>query len=187
MLIHVPLILYREVKYVKSKDDFYTIRGYNMKNAEEKLLTPSMEDYLEMIYRICKDQDYIRISQLAKKLNVQPSSATKIVQKLRKLSMVKYEKYGIIQLTDEGEKLGEFLLKRHNILYEFLNNIGTEDSKLEDTEMIEHVISLSTLRNIYILNEFISRNPDILDRFKKFKSEICKKDNFLDLLDCIKL
>lgn len=168
---------------MKNKDDFYTVRGYNMKNAEEKLLTSSMEDYLEMIYRVCKEQGYIRISQLAKKLNVQPSSATKIVQKLKELDMVKYEKYGIIQLTNKGERIGKFLLRRHDIIDEFLKNIGTEDTRLKDTEMIEHVISLNTLRNIYLLNKFISQNPEILYRFKTFKSEVYKKENFFDLLD----
>ena len=57
---------------MKKKDEFYTVRGYKMINAEKKLLTFSMEDYLEMIYRICKEEGYVRISQLAKNLNVRP-------------------------------------------------------------------------------------------------------------------
>ncbi len=154
---------------MKGKDEFYTVRGYRMINAEKELLTSSMEDYLEMIYRISKKEDYIRMNQLAKKLNVRPSSATKIVQKLKDLGMVDYKKYGIIQLTEEGEKVGRFLLKRHNIIDEFLKNIGVEDNRLKDTEMIEHGVSLSTLENIHILNKFLLDNPDIMERFEKFK------------------
>ena len=82
-----------------------------------------MEDYLEMIYRICKEEDYIRMNQLAENLNVRPSSATKTVQKLKSLGMVDYQRYGIIQLTDRGKKIGRYLLKRHNIIEEFLKTL----------------------------------------------------------------
>ncbi|NMB07671.1 MAG: DtxR family transcriptional regulator [Tissierellia bacterium] len=164
---------------MKGKDEFYTVRGYKMINAEKKLLTTSMEDYLEMIYRICKKEDYVRMNQLAKNLNVRPSSATKIVQKLRDLGMVDYEKYGVIQLTEEGERLGKFLLERHNIIEEFLKIIGTEATRLRDTEIMEHGVSISTLRNISILNKFLLVNPDIMEQFIRFKAD-CNKS-----MDCL--
>lgn len=91
-----------------------------MLNSENKLLTASMEDYLEMIKRICIDNKYIRINQLASKLNVSPSSASKTIQKLKKLGLVESQKYGIVTLTDEGNQIGTFLLKRHNIIETFL-------------------------------------------------------------------
>ncbi|HSH36768.1 metal-dependent transcriptional regulator [Schnuerera sp.] len=159
---------------MKRQYEFYTVRGYKMMNAEKKLLTSSMEDYLEMIYRICKKEDYVRMSHLAKKLNVRPSSATKIVQKLRDLGIVDYQKYGIIQLTDKGERLGKFLLKRHNIIEEFLKNIGTEDTRLKDTEMIEHGVSFNTLKNIDLLNKFLLDNPNIIQQFEEFKRDYCE-------------
>ena len=62
------------------KKDFYTFREY-MKNVD-KLLTASMEDYLEMIYRLSYDNGFTRIHELSSALNVQPPSATKMVQKL---------------------------------------------------------------------------------------------------------
>lgn len=163
---------------MKKKDEFYTVRGYKMIDAEKELLTSSMEDYLEMIYRICKKEDYARINQLAKKLNVRPSSATKVVKKLKDLGMVEYERYSIIQLTGKGRKVGKFLLKRHNIIEEFLKNIGTEDNKLKDTEMIEHSISLGTLQNIYILNEFLLNNPDIMVSLKDFREKFYRNRDF---------
>ena len=147
--------------------EFYTVRGYQMLNDNK--LTSSMEDYLEMIYRITLEADYIRVNQLAEKLNVQPSSTTKVVQKLKKLGMIDYEKYGIIKLTDEGKELGQFLFKRHEILESFLKKIGVKETLLKDTEMIEHDMSLSTLNNINILNEFFTEYPDILDKYYVYK------------------
>ncbi len=165
---------------MKNKNEFYTVRGYKMIEAETKLLTSSMEDYLEMIYRICKKEGYARINQLAKKLNVRPSSATKTVQRLSSLDMVDYQKYGIIQLTEDGKKVGEFLLKRHNIIDEFLKNIGIEETRLKDTEMIEHNVSVNTLQKIYILNKFLLDNPDIMMEFKDFKAKFNKNMDYFD-------
>ncbi|WP_205687656.1 metal-dependent transcriptional regulator [Clostridiisalibacter paucivorans] len=159
------------MKELKKDKEFYTVRGYQILNAESKLLTSSMEDYLEMIYRICIEEDYVRINQLAKKLNVRPPSATKIVQKLNRLGLVAYQRYGIVQLTKEGEEIGKFLLKRHIIIDEFLKNLGIEETRLKDTEMIEHDISLNTLESIYLLNKFLAMNPYILKKYYIFKEK----------------
>lgn len=149
--------------------EFRTVRGYQMLNAENKLLTSSLEDYLEMIYRTCKVEGYIQNNKLARKLNVSPSSTTKVINKLKKLGLVNYEKYGVIQLTEEGKEIGRFLLKRHEIIEEFLKKLGIKETLLKDTEMIEHDISLNTLRNIHILNEFLNQRSDILMDYKEFK------------------
>ncbi len=148
--------------------EFYTVRGYQIKNKSQ--LTTTMEDHLEMIYRICIDEDYARINQLATKLNIKPSSATKIVGKLVKHGLVDYQKYGIIKLTKEGLIVGKFLLTRHKIIEKFLINIDIEDLLLKDTEMMEHFISYNTLKNIYILNEFFISQPHILEQYKLFKN-----------------
>jgi Mn-dependent DtxR family transcriptional regulator len=149
--------------------EFYTFRGYQMIKQNKKLLTPSMEDYMEMIYRNCQKEGYIRIHQLAEQLNVQAPSATRNVQKLAKAGLVDYEKYGIIRLTHKGEEVGRFLLERHMLIESFLKKIGVTDTLLRDTEMIEHQISMDTLGKIELFNKFIEDNPDILERLKKYR------------------
>lgn len=160
---------------MKKEEQFYTVRGYQMLTYGNKLLTSSMEDYLEMIYRICMEEGYIRINQLADKLNVRPSSTTKIVQKLRDVGLVDYQKYGIIKLTAEGESVGGFLLKRHEIIEEFLENIGAKKELLKDTELIEHDISPNTLQYIYIFNSFLANNTDIKEQYKKYRIDFYEK------------
>ena len=159
---------------MKKEREFHTVRGYQMLNAENKLLTSSMEDYLEMIYRTCMEEEYVRTNQLAEKLNVRPSSTTKVIQKLRELGLVDYQKYGIIKLTEEGKDIGDFLLKRHEIIEEFLKNLGIEETRLKDTEMIEHDVSLNTLQNICILNKFLSNNPDVRKEYEIYREKFSK-------------
>jgi DtxR family Mn-dependent transcriptional regulator len=149
--------------------EFYTVRGYQLLGREKKHLTSAMEDYLEMIYRSSIKEGYVRINVLSDMLNVRPSSATKMVQKLASLGLLDYKKYGIVFLTSYGRELGEFLLKRHNIIEKFLKNIGIEENILKETELIEHNVSANTLRNIEILNNFIDENPEFVEKLREYK------------------
>ncbi|NLY85138.1 MAG: DtxR family transcriptional regulator [Tissierellia bacterium] len=150
-------------------NSFKTVRGYELKRYSENPLTPSLEDYLEMIYRHCKDNTYIRIKTLSNLLNVKASSASKMTKKLRQLGLVDFEKYGIIKLTEMGKEKGKFLLDRHNIIENFLRFIGCQEKALMQTELIEHHITPSTVKNIEILCNFFNDNKDILDRYLKYR------------------
>lgn len=150
--------------------NFHTVRGYQLLDQHKKLLTPALEDYLEMIYRNSLEEEYIRVNQLADLLNVKASSASKMVQKLALLNFVHYKKYGIIQLTEDGNIMGSFLYQRHKIIESFLEFIGGEDV-LHQTELIEHSINKNTLNKINILNEFFNKYKDIKKRFIEFKKE----------------
>ncbi len=152
-------------------NDFHTVRGYQLLLKDDKLLTPAMEDYLEMVYRNIQEEGYMRINTLSEMLNVKPSSATKMVQKLTELELLDYKKYGIIFLTERGKKYGRFLLKRHNTIEKFLRCIGTRNNLLTETELIEHHISSNTLKNIELLTKFFDAYPEIIIEFEKFKKE----------------
>lgn len=150
------------------KDDFYTFNEYMKK--EDKVLTASMEDYLEMIYRLYLSKGYLRIHELSSALNVQPPSATKMVQKLAELKLLQYEKYGIIVLEESGKVLGEALLNRHNIIENFLRILDVPDSEiLEETEKMEHTISKETANCFKGFVEFMKNNPNIVKEFKAYR------------------
>lgn len=149
--------------------EFHTVRGYQLLEQNKKLLTSAMEDYLEMIYRNSLVEGYMRINILSELLNVQASSATKMVQKLTNLGLLDYKKYGIIFLTENGRDIGKFLLERHNIIETFLGNLGVGDTILIETELIEHNITASTLQKIVLLNKFFETSPDFMQKFKHFK------------------
>jgi Mn-dependent DtxR family transcriptional regulator len=138
-------ILLSKAGELMETNDFHTFSEYMKK--EDNLLTASMEDYLEMIYRLSINNGFTRIHELSDALNVQPPSATKMVQRLSELNFLKYEKYGVIMLKEEGKKAGESLLRRHKIIEEFLKLMGvSEDKILEETEKVEHTISSSTVK-----------------------------------------
>ncbi|WP_164968213.1 metal-dependent transcriptional regulator [Clostridium tetani] len=148
--------------------NFYTVRGYEILKKDKNLLTNSMEDYLEMIYRNSLISGYTRIKELSESLNIRPSSATKMVQKLSELGFVNYEKYGIVKLTKKGEDIGGFLLKRHSIIESFLKNIGVKKDILINIELIEHSVTEEALEKIDLFNKFLKENKDIKEKFENF-------------------
>ena len=151
--------------------DFYTFSEYMKK--DDNSLTASMEDYLEMIYRLSLNTGFTRIHVLSQALNIQPSSATKMVQHLAQMGLVKYEKYGFIMLEESGKNRGKWLLKRHMIIEEFTRMVGVGDSRvLEETEKIEHMLSDDTISCFENFVEFMKNNPDIIDRYVAFKNNI---------------
>lgn len=151
--------------------EFHTFRGYEIIKKNQDQLTPSMEDYLEMIYRNCRGAGYARISQLAEQLNVKAPSASKTVSKLAEMGYLYYKKYGVIQLTPNGEMMGAFLLDRHKTVERFLRNIGVlEDMVLLETELVEHHLSIDTVKNLKILNDFLANSPEVLEKLRLFKA-----------------
>ncbi len=152
----------------KKPEKFYTARGYEMEN---KTLTPSMEDYLEMIYRLNQKNNNISVYDLAENLNVSPPSVTKMIQKLDKKKLVNYEKYGLINLTETGVEKGKYFIKRHNTIKEFLNLIGNYENIHKDVENIEHHISLNTFKKLSLFVSFLKENNYILDEFNEYKNK----------------
>ncbi len=147
---------------------FHTVRGYQLLSQNKNLLTSAMEDYLEMIYRNSLVEGYMRVNTLSELLNVAAPSATKMVQKLSKLGLLDYKKYGIIFLTENGREIGKFLLDRHNTIQVFLNNLGVSEDILVETELIEHYVSVTTLNKIELFNKFLVNNPEILNKLSNF-------------------
>lgn len=152
--------------------EFYTFREY-MKKDDDKL-TASMEDYLEMIYRLSQDTSSTRILDLAAALNIQPPSATKMVQKLADINLVNYEKYGMIILSEKGRQIGNKLLERHQIIEDFLRLLGISENILEETEKIEHTISKQTLECLADFISFFYNRPEVISEFKVYRN---KKEN----------
>jgi Mn-dependent DtxR family transcriptional regulator len=139
---------------------------------EDKSVTPTMEDYLEMIYRLSKNRGFTRIGDLAGALHVQPPSASKMVQKLAEVSFLNYEKYGVIELTAQGRELGEYLIKRHETIERFLRFIGADRSVLEETEKIEHNLGTETVKQIMLLVQFMEENQQLMEAFTAYKQNI---------------
>ncbi|MBC5995145.1 MarR family transcriptional regulator [Romboutsia hominis] len=133
-------------------------------------LTPSEEDYIEMIYRLSLNEDKIKLKEISTSLNIKPPSVTKMIKKLESKNLLIYRKYDYIQLTDIGEIVGKRLFDRHNVVYSFLETIGLKEYIHEETEKIEHTISIETLLRIDELINFFGENESLLKKFREYQN-----------------
>ncbi len=131
---------------MSDNEGFYTFKRYQLNDTGK--LSSSMEDYLEMICRVLQRCDVVRINELAEKLHVKPSSASKMVSNLKQAGYIEFKKYGYIVATKKGMETGNYLLYRHDVLHDFLCAINHSDNELEQVEKIEHFINKSTIENL---------------------------------------
>ncbi|MNZ49741.1 Transcriptional regulator MntR [compost metagenome] len=135
--------------------------------------TPSMEDYLERIYKLIDEKGYARVSDIAEGLEVHPSSVTKMIQKLDKDEYLIYEKYRGLVLTSKGKKVGKRLVDRHQLLEEFLELIGVDpDHIYKDVEGIEHHLSWDSITCIATLVEFFKRDESRVGELRSVHQEL---------------
>lgn len=147
-----------------NKNQFYTFREY-FKNNE---LSPSEEDYVEMIYRLKLSCSKVKISSIAKNLNVKIPSASKMIKCLQEKGILYHENYGLVVLSPKGENVGEILYNRHILIEKFLNSIGVEYELHEQTEKIEHTINQDTLMCFFKIDKFFEDYPEILNLYKNY-------------------
>lgn len=133
------------------------------------MLSPSLEDYLEELYNLYLKNKNLRVIDLASKLDVSSPSVVKALKKLHNDNYIIYEKYKGITLTEKGKKLGKSLVKRNDILQEFLVIIDSDCNPVEEAEAMEHYLSPSTVETFKILSTFLKENNDVLMRFKEYK------------------
>ncbi|TDX52473.1 metal-dependent transcriptional regulator [Orenia marismortui] len=135
------------------------------------MLSPSLEDYLEEIYRFSKELGFVRTTDIAKKLNVSLPSVTKAVKRLNKKGYLNHEPYKNIKLTQKGKKLGEFLVRRNKTLQEFVEIIGSKSNKDDEAEAMEHYLSKDTVSAITSLVEFLKKEPQLQKKLLEFRNK----------------
>lgn len=127
----------------------------------EYSLSPSLEDYLEEIYRFSLSQSSVRVSGLSKQLKVSLPSVTKALRKLRSKGYINYHKYGDIYLTDWGDEIGRFLVERNDVLQRFLYMLDAECSISEEAEAMEHYLSRTTIASIKALVLYLEEHQEV--------------------------
>ena len=110
-------------------------------------ISSNMEDYLEAIHVLEKENGHVRVKDVASSLNVTMPSVSGAIKKMEKNGWVSHPRYDLIALTDEGSHLAEEIYNRHRIIKQFLQDVLGLDSRIaeEDACKIEHIISDETL------------------------------------------
>ena len=132
------------------------------------MLSPSLEDYLEEIYRFSVNNDIVRVTDISQKLNVKLPSVTKALGKLRAGGYITYQKYGMIGLTEKGRQTGGYLVERNTLLQDFLRIICADCDVAAEAEAMEHYLSESTIASVHRLMVFMQDNPEVYQQFVEY-------------------
>ena len=127
----------------------------------------AVEDYLERILDLINTKGYARVADIAQGLKISQASVTNMVQRLDAEGLLKYEKYRGLVLTTAGETLARNIMRRHQLLTDFLRMLEIEEDVVyHDVEGMEHHISPQTLNAIEALMEALRNNPIVLSSIK---------------------
>ena len=145
-----------------------------MENNKNKL-SSTMEDYLETIFFLKKENGFARVGEIADKLEVKSSTVNSALKQLAEKKLVIHERYGYVGLTEEGELIAAEVQKKHDILYRFLTEFLMLNSKKAAKEAccIEHSISHETFVRLtkffkFLEMGFTDRKPKILQLFEEY-------------------
>ena len=113
--------------------------------------TENTEDYLELIAELLNRNGEARIVDIANALDIAQATANKTIKRLHSQGFIKKEPYRSIFL---GQKIASISKKRHNIVYNFLINLGLDQKvAAADAEGIEHHVSNRTLMKMQKFNK----------------------------------
>jgi len=127
----------------------------------------AVEDYLEQILDLINTKGYARVADIAQGLRISQASVTNMVQRLDAEGLLKYEMYRGLVLTTAGETLARNIMRRHQLLSDYLRMIGIDEEVIDhDVEGMEHHISPQTLRAIEALLSELQQHPKLIAKIK---------------------
>ena len=114
--------------------------------------TRAEENYLKAIFKLSEmakpkhggDSATVPTNAIAHEIHTSAASVTDMIQRLSDKSLVDYEKYRGVSLTDSGRQLAIHLLRRHRLWEVFLvDKLGFAWNEVHDlAEELEHVDSV---------------------------------------------
>lgn len=113
-------------------------------------LTPSMEDYLKAIHSLKNERGYVRVKDIADKMDITMPSVSSALKNLEKQKLVRHSRYDLVGLTPKGTKVAEDICSRHRVIKNFLSQVLGLDAEIAEKDAcgIEHTISPETFQSL---------------------------------------
>ena len=105
-------------------------------------LYESGQMYLETIYVLSKEKNFVRSIDVCEHLGYSKPSVSRAVSTLKKDGYITVNEDGGLMLTDKGLVVAETMYERHTVLTKMLLYLGVDEATAtEDACRMEHVIS----------------------------------------------
>ncbi|MFA7073831.1 MAG: metal-dependent transcriptional regulator [Endomicrobiaceae bacterium] len=132
-------------------------------------LSESLENYLETIAFLKRENKVARVRDISKMLNVKNSSVNIALNVLMDKGFVLHEKYGYVDLTPQGQVIADDIQKKEDLLFLFLHDIlGVEkEIALKDACKMEHTISDESLAKLIYFVGLLDKEPVLKKNVQK--------------------
>jgi DtxR family transcriptional regulator, Mn-dependent transcriptional regulator len=130
-----------------------------------------IEMYLKAIWYIRERGDEVKVSTIAKILNVTQPSVVQMLRKLNQSNLVDYTKGNVVHMTGEGESIGKRMIRNTRLLEVLMKDALKIDIDEEMACGIEH----------HMKNHFTDALCTLLNHPKQ-----CPHGNVIPLGDCCK-
>lgn len=109
----------------------------------EEPLSPTVEEYLETIYNMSAEEEVVIGARLAEKFRVKAPTVTEMLKRLVRDGYITMDQHRTVQLTEEGYRAAEAVLRRHRLTERFLvDMLGMQWHLVhEEACRLEHFIS----------------------------------------------
>ncbi len=133
-------------------------------------LSSALEDYLETIFELVRDNKLARVKDIAKERHVRSASVTPAMKRLSEMGLINYAQREYIDLTPEGERQARRVYARHKVLTRFFTDvIGVpRETALPDACAMEHSLSDVTMDHVVRFFEFLVACPEGTELLQKF-------------------
>lgn len=122
-------------------------------------LSASLEDYLETIFFLSREEGKARPKDIADRMKVRAASVTGALKVLAKKGLVNHAPYSSATLTDEGRVIASKIAHKHEALLHFFTQVlGIEASEAEEFACsMEHTIPDHILQRLVRFAEYTEK------------------------------
>jgi len=113
-------------------------------------VTSSLQDYLEVILNLLQEKKTARVTDIADRLDIAKPSVIQALAVLKEKGLITQDRYGPVELTEEGRRYALKIRHRHKIIYGFLTQVLGVSPRAaeEDACLIEHDLSSETFEKL---------------------------------------
>jgi DtxR family transcriptional regulator, Mn-dependent transcriptional regulator len=124
-------------------------------------LTASLEDYMEAIFHIASDRQAVKPRDIARRLKVSYASVTGALRSLAEKKLINYAPYDLITLTPAGAETAKDVVRRHEVLHDFLVDVlAVDDAEAGAAAcQMEHSIPRTVMDRLIQFVEFVQTCP----------------------------
>jgi DtxR family Mn-dependent transcriptional regulator len=145
------------------------------KQSRQRPLSASHEHYLRALYEVRSEQGYARLTDVARALDVAPSTLSVGLKPLEARGLLKHDSHRFLVLTSKGERVAREVHHRFAVMRHFLSDVlGVPAAEAEaEACLLEHDVSPETTERVLDVLKLLRQDDELrgmmIERLAEFR------------------